>query len=675
MKVILYLALAAVCLAPVSAFAADSASVTITSPTEGLTIASRSVTVEATFTAPGKAVIELVELWIDGVTVDARKIDPPAEEGTITFTWLASDYANGKHRLAVRAIDSNGKATKAQIAVVLRATGSLRDSAVRIVSPAEGETVSGSTNVQVEVDNQALARYVIFLVDDVLKAISNVRPFTYAWDTTRYLNGIHILKIQACSGGDWEAMSLPVQVQVDNPSGATAMKEPRLAMSPVSPAPAAPPTRSSETPLPPPVRAESPAPVYPEASLPGPALAVPGTAPFISPSGDLITPPLDFARDEPTPAPVEIAVLPTFAESPSAPSAPVALAQMSQNLSLATAMPSVPVTPLEMAGVSAAESAVVAMPPSDSAAAAAHEPAQAPLQVAMLPIPETPAPAEPAPAALPPAETIADVVELAPAPADESRVTVLAEPVVSELQIAMLPPTPASEPVAESAPVALPPAERTADVAEVPPAQAADAQLLEPAQPAASELQIAMLPPMPFEAAPSPKLTAEPAPTQITCVMRTSGSLTRIATELGVPAIELAEANGLDAAAIIHVGQRLAVPSLPISFDGRPMAFDAPAVIADSRAIVALRTMIEQAGGQVIWDSKQRQARAAARGHQIAVTIGSDQARVDGGAVTMTAAAQLRCDRTVVPLRFIGDALDLALQYQDGIIHIASAQK
>jgi hypothetical protein len=36
--------------------------------------------------------------------------------------------------------------------------------------------------------------------------------------------------------------------------------------------------------------------------------------------------------------------------------------------------------------------------------------------------------------------------------------------------------------------------------------------------------------------------------------------------------------------------------------------------------------------------------------------------------------AALRSNRTVVPLRFLGDALDLALQYQDGIIHIAGGR-
>ncbi len=72
------------------------------------------------------------------------------------------------------------------------------------------------------------------------------------------------------------------------------------------------------------------------------------------------------------------------------------------------------------------------------------------------------------------------------------------------------------------------------------------------------------------------------------------------------------------------------------------------------------------------WDPAEQTARAAARNHELSVAIGSDVGTVDGTPVQMDAPAALRCDRTVVPLRFLGDALDLVLQYQDGIIHIAT---
>jgi hypothetical protein len=618
---ILCLSLVALCLAPVGALAADAnaaPTVAITAPQEGLTIASRTVTIEATFTAPDGATIAMAELAIDGATVDAHKIDPPQAQGIVSFTWLARDYADGKHKIAVRAIDSDGQVAKAAISVVLKSSGSVRDSAVRIVSPAVGETVSGSTAVQVEVDDPALARYVIFLVDDVLKAISNVRPFSYVWDTTRYLNGVHILKVQAYSSGEWEAVSPSVEVHVDNPSGATAMREPKLAITPVAPEPAAPPVRVGEPTLPPPVRAESPAPSYPVATAPIPAVAVPGTAPFVSPSGELITPP-------PPPA-VEIAALPTFAElPPAAPSAPIGPAPVAA--AVAPTIEALPQPVTEVASVIPAEFAAAPLAPSETAASGERQPSQSPFEIALLPAPELPTAAEPV------------GVETAPA-----------------------------------APAPLPPAVTTAAVMEMAPVPATDAQFVPTPRPAPVEVQIAMLPPKPVELEPAPKLAAEPLSAQITCLVRSSEPLARFAVRLGVPVVEIAKANNLSPMSLVHPGQRLAVPSTPISFDGKQLALDSPATIADGRAIVPFRAVIEQAGGQVSWDAKEHRAAAAAGGHTIAVTIGSDQAEVDGGLVAMGAVAQIRCDRTVVPLRLLGDALDLALQYEDGVIHIASAK-
>ncbi|MFB3881725.1 MAG: stalk domain-containing protein [Armatimonadota bacterium] len=614
---ILCLSLVALCLVCAGALAATAPTVSITAPQEGLTIASRTVTIEAAFSVPEGSTIAMAELAIDGTTIDAHRIDPPQREGTVSFTWLARDYDDGKHKITVRAIDSEGQAAKAAISVVLKSSESVRASAVRITSPAEGEVVSGSTTVRVEVDDPALARYVIFLVDDVLKAISNVPPFTYAWDTTRYLNGVHVLKARAYSGGEWESVSPAVQVHVDNPSGLTAMRGPAMAVTAVAPEPSAPPARAGEAVMPPPVRAESPAPAYPVATAPAPALAVPGTAPFVSPSGELITPPSAAA--------VEIAALPTFAEQPpAAPSAPIGPAPVPA--AVAPGVEAVPQPAVEAPSVAPAEFAAAPLAPGEAAASAARQPSASPLEIAMLPAPQLP----------------------------EA-------------------PEPAAAPTAAPTPEPVPPAVATAAEVEVAPAPAAGAQVAPASEPVPAQIQIAMLPPRPVEVTPAPKVAAEPMPSQIAYTVRTSSPLERLAVQMGVPATELASANSLDPNSVVQAGRRLAVPSTPIAFNGKALALDAPAAIADGRAIVPFRAVVEEAGGQVSWDSTKRQASATAGGHQIAVTIGAEQAEVDGGVVAMGAAAQIRCDRTVVPLRFLGDALDLALQYEDGIIHIASA--
>ena len=626
MKGTLCFTLIAVCLLAIPAFAANPIpKVTIVSPEEGLTIASQVVAVEASYAAAGKAVIEQVDLAIDGVTVDARVLDPATAKGRASFTWVARNYADGEHTIGVRALDSKGGMGEAEITVTLH--GAQR-SIIGITSPKPGENVSGSTTIEVDAD-PTLARYVIFLVDDVFKAMTNVRPFSYVWDTTRYLNGKHILQARAYLADDREVSSSAVEVDVNNPSGATGMRTPApKPQATVTPAPLAPPARAAEPTLPPPMRTESPTPAQPPLSVSQPDLAVPGTAPFVSASGDLIQPPIPvLAGKSSEPALIEVAALPAPVES-----APVVEA-------LAT----------EVAAVHTPEAATSTASSADALAVAAHEAATAPLEVAMLDIPG---------AATPAASDLSPVTSLEAAAPPQP-------PTPAPLEVAA-PEAPAPEPVA------LPSAEVSPEEAGIEPAAATEAQPVDSSVPAASELKIAMLPPMPVEPMPAPRVAAEPAPSAVIYTVRGSESLARIAAEVGLPATEIARANNLTGTEV-HAGQRLVLPSCPIYLDHKPLTADAPTVIAGGRAIVPFRAVMEEAGGQVSWDSSARRASAIARGHEIAVTIGSDRALVDDGEVVMGAAAELRCNRTVVPLRFLGDALDLVLQYQDGVIHIASA--
>jgi len=205
----------------------------------------------------------------------------------------------------------------------------------------------------------------------------------------------------------------------------------------------------------------------------------------------------------------------------------------------------------------------------------------------------------------------------------------------------------------------------------------APVQVVEPAgaeQSDLSEMVIAMLPPPLPERTPAPRVTAQPAPLEAVYVVRPGDHLWAIAAAYNVSPAALARANDLSDASHILPGQRLRVPASPVYFDGHPIAADVPTVIANGRAIVALRAIVEETGGTLTWNSSTREAHAAARGRDIVVAIGSEMASVDGQPVTMGAKAALRQDRTVVPLRFLGDALDLLLQYEDGIIHIASAR-
>jgi len=631
--------LIAICLAFIPALAAASnaaPAVAITSPEAGLTIASQVIVVEAAYSAPGEAVIRLVELVIDGVTVEARELDPGETAGSVSFTWVAREYADGEHTICVRAIDSEGQVADNEISAWLEGGQPRLGRGVRIASPADGETVSGKTTIKVEVDAPKLARYVIFLVDDVFKAMSNVRPFSYVWDTSRYLNGRHSLKAKAYLGGEWEAVSPTVQVNVENPSGATAMRVPKLTVAAVAPSPMLPPARAGESTLPAPMRTESPTPARPPVALDEPEVAVPGTAPFVSPSGELITPPIPaMAKQAPRRAPIEIAALPTSGSSVRA----------------REPMAAGPARTPDSAALTVAESA-------GPVAVAAREPAPAPLEVALLD-------SSLAEAAAPEPMVAADVFAPRPAGAADLMAAERRDPVPAPLEVVMMD-------AGGAVPASVPPASVAVSPGVVEAAAAPDVRMLDVRGATVSQIEIAMLPPRPVERKPAPKVTAEPAPSEVVYVVQSGDWLARVADETGVPARDIARANNLSDPSMLQPGQTLRIPSTPLYFDNRPVRLDAPAVVVDGRAIVPFRSVIEEAGGTVTWDSAARCARATARKAQIAVTIGKDIGTVNDRSVRMGTAAAIRCDRTVVPLRFLGDALDMVLQYEDGVIHIAS---
>ncbi len=595
MKATLVLALIAVSLFAIPALAAadDAApSVTITWPQEGLTIAADRIAVKVTYQAAGDAAVARVSLSVDGRVVDAREIDPAESVGRVSFAWAAGSYEVGDHEITVTATDSFGEMGEQTISVRIERGDAGFARSIRIVSPRSGGTVAGKTPVEVAVDETAVVRYVIFLVDDVFKAMSNVRPFTYVWDTTRYLNGLHELRVKAYLSGGAEALSPTVEVRIDNPSGATAMRAPGGSQARLAAAPSGDltPARAGRPTLPPPKHTASPTFLNPIITVAEPEVGRPGTAPFVSASGELVRPP--------------------------------------------------------------------------SPASAPETGRVQPIQVAALPLGDSPAMIGEPPAVGEPVLSPA-AGELSAASAVKAEPVEVRAPLASPIEVALAPP----ETTDRTTPK---PLRRTAPAPEAQTAVAAREPATARSQPAASQLQLAMLPPWPVERAPTPKVTAEPTAGRVVYVVQPGDWLWAIASKYGVSPKAVARANGLSDLNTIHPGQRLIIPTTPVYFDNRPLRTEVPTTIVNGRAIVPFRPVIEEAGGSVIWEPAAKRASAVARGHDVAITIGSDQAQVDGSLVAMGAPAALRNNRAVVPLRFLGDALDLVLQYQDGVIHIAS---
>lgn len=91
--------------------------------------------------------------------------------------------------------------------------------------------------------------------------------------------------------------------------------------------------------------------------------------------------------------------------------------------------------------------------------------------------------------------------------------------------------------------------------------------------------------------------------------------------------------------------------------DGKPLVTDVQPYIEQGRVMVPLRTIAEAFGIRPQWDASTATVHLRWGSHEVSLTIGQGEARVDGRALTLDAPAVLRQGRTFVPLRFVSEGL------------------
>jgi hypothetical protein len=103
--------------------------------------------------------------------------------------------------------------------------------------------------------------------------------------------------------------------------------------------------------------------------------------------------------------------------------------------------------------------------------------------------------------------------------------------------------------------------------------------------------------------------------------------------------------------------------SVTVILNGQPVAFDQPPIVRAGRVFVPLRGVFEQLGATVVYSNGQ--INATAHGRTVSLAIGSLQATVGGQPETLDVAPFLVGERTLVPLRFIAQALGAGVNWND----------
>jgi hypothetical protein len=104
---------------------------------------------------------------------------------------------------------------------------------------------------------------------------------------------------------------------------------------------------------------------------------------------------------------------------------------------------------------------------------------------------------------------------------------------------------------------------------------------------------------------------------------------------------------------------------ITVIYDGQTVSFDVQPEIINDRVMVPMRTIFEIFGAKVKWDSETQTITAKRKSKTIKMTIGSLNMTKNDETYTFDTAPVIEDGRTLVPIRAIGDLLELDVSWDD----------
>lgn len=114
-----------------------------------------------------------------------------------------------------------------------------------------------------------------------------------------------------------------------------------------------------------------------------------------------------------------------------------------------------------------------------------------------------------------------------------------------------------------------------------------------------------------------------------------------------------------------------------VYLDGKPLTFEVPPMIIDGSTLVPLRKIFEEQGASVDWEPSTKTVTATKGVIQIIYTVGSRTATRNSETLTLAIPGQIIDGSTLVPLRFVSEALGNTVGWESNsrTIIISSAAK
>lgn len=105
------------------------------------------------------------------------------------------------------------------------------------------------------------------------------------------------------------------------------------------------------------------------------------------------------------------------------------------------------------------------------------------------------------------------------------------------------------------------------------------------------------------------------------------------------------------------VREAQATGAITLKIDGKALSVSQAPVIKDGRTLVPMREIFESLGATVDWNGKDKKVTATQATTTIQLQIGSKTAKINSKSIPLEVAAQTFNNKTMVPLRFISEAL------------------
>lgn len=118
------------------------------------------------------------------------------------------------------------------------------------------------------------------------------------------------------------------------------------------------------------------------------------------------------------------------------------------------------------------------------------------------------------------------------------------------------------------------------------------------------------------------------------------------------------------ALAVAAMGTAVGQATVRVFVDGEPVVFDQSPVVIGGRVLVPLRGVFEKLGATVEWEPSTRTVLAVRGGTVVELRIGSRIARVNDRPVTLDVPAMIVAGRTLVPLRFVSEAMGAGVEWR-----------